>query len=158
MYYAIYDPITGEVVAFRGVNTKYSTPTPTPHIVVSDAEHANFFDRGGNLFRIQDDKLVYVGLSPEEQEAQLKARFTAVVQEHMDTQAKAKGYDNLLSAVSYADEPEEPKYQQEGLAFRKWRSQVWRACYAKEARVKEGLDPIPTDANLIAELPPLVLP
>ncbi|MDR3561673.1 MAG: hypothetical protein P4N59_09585 [Negativicutes bacterium] len=88
---------------------------------------------------------------------QIKAQLIAAVQAHLDATAQARGYDNILSAVTYADEPAVPAFQAEGQAFRAWRSQVWAFCYAQLAAVEAG-SPIPTQTQLVAELPPLVLP
>jgi hypothetical protein len=52
-----------------------------------------------------------------------------LVQQHMDMAAQALGYDDIRSAVSYADEPSIPQFQTEGIKFRKWRSLIWATCY-----------------------------
>lgn len=51
--------------------------------------------------------------------------FNKSVQNLLDDKAKSMGYDSIITAISYADEPSVPKFQKEGLAFRKWRSLVW---------------------------------
>lgn len=84
-------------------------------------------------------------------------RLTDAVQAHMDATAKARGYDNLMSAVTYADEPTILAFQEEGMAFRAWRSQVWDYCYAQLAAVLNGQRAVPTVEELISELPALVL-
>jgi hypothetical protein len=76
----------------------------------------------------------------------------------MDKKAQEIGYDNLISAVTYADEPLVPAFQTEGLAFRAWRSLVWAYCYSVLAAVVAGERQIPTATELIAELPVLSLP
>ncbi|MCX7779602.1 MAG: hypothetical protein N2491_01650 [Negativicutes bacterium] len=96
--------------------------------------------------------------TPEEQQAALMKAMTDAVQAHMDTKARAKGYDNLLSAVTYAEEPTVPKFQAEGVAFRAWRSAVWAYCYEQLDAVLSGQRETPTVEQLISELPPLVLP
>ncbi|MGR1224327.1 hypothetical protein ACUVMQ_15295 [Aeromonas veronii] len=89
---------------------------------------------------------------------QITASLTASVQAHMDTQARALNYDDIKTAVTYADEPAVPKFQAEGLAFREWRSLGWAHYYAVLDAVNAGEREIPTSAELIAELPPLALP
>ena len=89
---------------------------------------------------------------------QVTAALTASVQSHMDSQARACGYDDIKSAVTYADEPAVPKFQAEGLVFLEWRSLCWAHCYAAMAAVHLGERAIPTAEELIAELPPLALP
>ncbi|WP_051554373.1 hypothetical protein [Desulfobulbus elongatus] len=80
---------------------------------------------------------------------------TQAVHQHLDTQAQAFGYDDIKSACSYADEPAVPKFQAEGIAFRKWRSLVWEYYYAVLAAVAAGDRSEPTVEGLIAELPAL---
>lgn len=60
---------------------------------------------------------------------QLIKAITRAVQRHLDEQARTLGYDNIFTAITYAGEPSVPKFQQEGLALRKWRSEVWAAGY-----------------------------
>lgn len=86
---------------------------------------------------------------------QIEAQKVAVVQAHMDTAAQALRYDSITTAITYAEEPSVPKFQAEGQALRAWRSVVWAACYAILAEVQAGHRAIPTDEELIAELPPL---
>lgn len=86
-------------------------------------------------------------------EAEVIAGYMAAVQERMDTTAVSFGYDNLLSVISYAEEPSVARYRNEGLAFRAWRSQCWAKCESVLAAVRAGLRVAPTNAELIAELP-----
>ena len=86
------------------------------------------------------------------------ALLTAAVQAHLDTAAQAAGYDNIYTAVTYADEPAVPKFAAEGAAFRAWRSLVWDTANAIRNAVEAGTRPVPTAAELLAELPALTLP
>ncbi len=91
---------------------------------------------------------------PESAEAIIK-RMESIVQEHLDATARAAGYDNIYTAVTYADEPADAEFQAEGRSFRAWRSLVWRRCVEILTEVQQGLRPIPTEAELIALLPAL---
>lgn len=82
--------------------------------------------------------------------------YTNAVQRHLDAAAQAKNYDNIVSACSYAAAPN--VFQAEGLAFLAWRAAVWAAGYGILGAVEQQLRPAPTIAELIAELPVLVLP
>jgi hypothetical protein len=84
--------------------------------------------------------------------------LTALVQRHLDAQARALGYDDIKSAVTYADEPSVVKFQSEGRALRAWRSSVWQACIEILDQVKAGARDVPSAAELIAALPPLTAP
>lgn len=110
--------------------------------------------------RVEDGEVV---LAPESvrQALALAAATTAMttaVQTHLDAQAQARGYDNLLSAISYADEPAVPRFQADGQAFRAWRSLVWAQCHELLAQVQDGTLAVPTEAELLALLPQVQLP
>lgn len=97
----------------------------------------------------------------ETAQAQTKRRLTAAVQQHLDAAAQERGYDNVFTACTYADEPSVPEFQAEGQAFRGWRSKVWQYCYAQLDAVTAGTRTTPTEAELIAEIDanvPLALP
>lgn len=86
-------------------------------------------------------------------EAEITAGYMGAVQQHMDAVAVSFGYDNLISVISYADEPLVPRYQAEGVAFRAWRSACWARCETLLAQVKAGEIATPTYAEMIALLP-----
>ncbi|HSN39086.1 MAG TPA: hypothetical protein VLT92_02725 [Burkholderiales bacterium] len=88
---------------------------------------------------------------------QIIAGIASMVQQHMDAAAKARGYDDIKSAVTYADEPSVPKFQLEGRAFRSWRSLVWDRCYTLLAEVNAGTRQPMTADQVIAELPALTI-
>jgi hypothetical protein len=89
--------------------------------------------------------------------AQLKKGLIDAVQSYLDAEARAHDYDNIFTAVTYADEPTVAQFQQEGQAFRVWRSLVWQHCYGVLAAVQGGTRAVPTAAELVAELPALQL-
>lgn len=84
---------------------------------------------------------------------QIQRQLTAVVQRHLDAKAQELGFDNIFTAVTYADEPSVPSFQAHGLALRSWRSKVWGACYALLTQVQSGHAPVPSPRALIAALP-----
>lgn len=90
-------------------------------------------------------------------EARAKALQDAV-QLHMDQAAQARRYDDIKTAITYADEPAVSRFQAEGRAFRAWRSQVWAFCYWMLDEVAAGRALEPTPAALFAVLPKLELP
>ena len=89
---------------------------------------------------------------------ELLKQLTDALQGHLDSVASSYGYDNIYTAISYAEEPAVPKFQAEGQAFRAWRSLFWAAANAVRADVEAGSRPIPTLADLLAELPPFTAP
>ena len=91
-------------------------------------------------------------LNPPPTAEQIMSRLEARVQFWLDEQARALGYDDIKSAVTYAEEPAVPKFQQEGQAMRRLRSLAWARCYEILSAVQAGQRSIPTEAELIAEL------
>lgn len=92
----------------------------------------------------------------EEVEQQVQAQLTNAVQRVLDSKAQELLYDNCLSVCSYIDTGV-AKFDAEGRAFRAWRSAVWAKGYDILAQVQAGQRPIPTEEQLIAELPQLVI-
>ena len=92
------------------------------------------------------------GDTPEE----VQAMLTAKVQKYLDTTAQKLGYDSCLSVCSYVDTGV-AKFDEEGDAFRQWRSAVWQKGYEIVDAVKEGTQDIPTEEELFAELPTIQL-
>jgi hypothetical protein len=89
--------------------------------------------------------------------AALQAKLVAFVQSIMDSKAQSYHYDNLTTAVTYAEEPSVPKFQTEGQAFRAWRSQVWATAYSILAEVQAGTRSFPTVSEVPSLLPPFPL-
>lgn len=82
--------------------------------------------------------------------------YEQAVQVQLDALAQGLGYDDIRSAVTYADEPSVARFQQEGQALRRHRSLCWATCYRVLAEVQAGTRPQPSVAELLAELPPFV--
>ncbi|AQW85490.1 hypothetical protein CPIN18020_0243 [Campylobacter pinnipediorum subsp. caledonicus] len=82
--------------------------------------------------------------------------FKEKVQKHLDQKAQQHGYDNIVSACSYAGY--ENDFKEEGEAFGKWRAKVWKKGYMFLAE-KGNQDPntIKID-ELLEDLPKLELP
>lgn len=95
---------------------------------------------------------VAYGDTPEE----VQAMLTAKVQKYLDTTAQKLGYDSCLSVCSYVDTGV-AKFDEEGEAFRKWRSAVWAKGYEIVAQVQAGTREIPSGEELFAELPKIEL-
>lgn len=77
--------------------------------------------------------------------------FIDAVDAHLDAGARAHGYDGIVSACSYAAAPNH--FQAESVAFLQWRSACWVHCHAVLAQVQAQARPVPTPAELVAELP-----
>lgn len=149
--FVIYDPVTGELL---GGFMQAAPEDGTPYFEVDANIRMNWFSYRMNAAR---DGLELIPPPPPPSQSELDAQavsaYMAVVQAYMERQAQSFGYDNLLSIISYADEPTVARYQVEGLAFRVWRSLVWQRCENLLAEVKAGARIAPTDGELIDLLP-----
>lgn len=136
----------------------HGTSIPVDAIEITAEQHAALLEAQSTGQQIGADENGYpVAIDPPAPTyEQIVVGLTAAIQAHLDATAKQYGYDNIKSAVTYADEPAVPKFQQEGLALRAWRSLVWEAAYAELALHQEG-DPIPTGEQLIEKLPAFIL-
>ena len=83
---------------------------------------------------------------------QVKTNAINRVQAFMDAKARELGYDHILSASSYVTSTL-PKFQTEGIAFAKWRDDVWIHCFSILAEWEAGTGEITTEDELIASLP-----
>lgn len=99
--------------------------------------------------------LVYSPQNIQTQEDVIRS-FKDAIQKTLDDAARAKNYDDIVSACSYAGYPN--VFQAEAIAFGQWRANVWAYGYGELDKVIAGTRPVPTIAEIIAELPALVLP
>lgn len=84
--------------------------------------------------------------------ASISALFESAVQKHLDGAAIAKGYDNALSACSYAGAVN--PFQAYSQSFVVWRGNVWSQCYADLTAIQAGIKAMPLSvAAYIATLP-----
>lgn len=107
---------------------------------------------------IDTSKLITKAQKEQQAQQELTATFEKAIQGHLDAAARARGYDSIATAVSYAEEPAVPKFQADGKAFRAWRSLVWAYAYQELASVKSGEREIPEVEAFLAELPALAEP
>jgi len=87
--------------------------------------------------------------------ADVVARFNKLVQAHLDAEAKLAGYDDMISACSYAGFAN--AFQLEGQSFLVWRAEVWTYIEAQYEEVKLGNRTIPAVADVVSELPTRVV-
>lgn len=93
-----------------------------------------------------------IQLTQEEMLANVKEHMTNFLQNLLDEKAKERNYDGILSLCSYATSSD-PIFAAEGQAGVVWRDAVWRAGYNIMADVLAGTRQIPTEEQLITELP-----
>lgn len=96
----------------------------------------------------------YLDYVPQRQLPAIQKQYTDAVQKWMDDTAHARGYDDIFTAISYADSSV-PKFKAEGQACKAWRDKVWVACYAYMDDVLAGKEPLVPVEDLIKRLPQL---
>lgn len=128
---------------------------PADAVEITAEEHAALLDgqSSGKFIVAGFDGRPELTDPPAPTAKQIETTLATAVQAHMDAIAQTRGYDNMLSAVSYADEPAVPAFQVDGLAFRAWRSTVWAKCHQVLAEVQTGARPVPSADELIGLLP-----
>lgn len=127
---------------------------PDDAVEITEAEHAALLEgqAQGKLIVADENGRPILQDPPPPTPEQTVAKYVAAVQLWLDEQARALGYDDIKSAVTYAEEPAVPKFQQEGQAMRRLRSLAWARCYEILNAVQAGQRSIPTEEELIAEL------
>jgi hypothetical protein len=93
------------------------------------------------------------GPTPEE----IQRNLAATLDRHIDSVAQAKGYDNRITASLRAANPKS-KWYSEGIAFSEWMDNCYEVSLSILNEVKEGTREIPTETELLAELPEIVWP
>ena len=153
------DPETGNVIVSE-MQPNPDCLIPLDAVEITKERHVALLDaqsQGKIIQSDEDGKPVAVD-APVPTEEQVVKVYMDEVQRYMDKTAQEYGYDDLKSAVTYADEPIVEKYQKEGQGFREWRSLNWIYCEQVFSDVKAGLRTAPTYEELIAELPELIIP
>ncbi len=114
---------------------------------------------GWRYLTTYESDLLDAEVSKRESEAANAQKISAIekaIQAKLDKEARAKGYDSILSACSYAGYTN--PFQAEGQAFIQWRGSVWKYCYDQLAEIEAGNRSEPTLDEFLAELPAYVPP
>lgn len=100
------------------------------------------------------DPAAFVNYIPTADRATVQQQYTDAVQHWMDSTAHERGYDDIFTAISYADSAV-AKFKSEGQACKKWRDSVWVACYAYLDDVISGKKELMPIDDLLKVLPQL---
>ena len=82
----------------------------------------------------------------------LQVDMTAAIQNRLDDYCVARGYDGILSAVSYAGSSH-PVFGPQGIAARTWRDACWSMGIEVMGQVEAGTLACPSEDALVAMLP-----
>jgi hypothetical protein len=132
---------------------------PADAVEITTEEHQAMLEGQSMGKRIVADENGYPILQdpPPPAPEQIIAQYTAGVQAHLDTFARARNYDGIMSAATYATS-QVPKFKAEGQYAVEARDNTWAAAYELLAEVEAGTRPMPTLGEVIAALPALVWP
>lgn len=132
---------------------------PPDAVEVSDVEHANLMSAQaqGKVIGVAANGQPIALDQPPPTLERVKALLSAAVSKYVDAAAMALGYDNILSAISYADDATVPAYQAQGQALRAWRANVWKDATSALNAITSA-SAAPTAAALVATLPVFVAP
>lgn len=84
----------------------------------------------------------------------IKNQVITRVQSSLDTFARSRGYDGIISACTYVTSTV-PQFASEAQRCVQLRDSMWSACYAILAAVQAGTRTMPTVNEVLAELPQL---
>lgn len=145
------------IVITKVINNRVAQYQPCATIEEAEAHQEEF---GGLIYEGEytnelyvDGETVTIQLIPETPE-QIIARLEGVIDSHLDAVAQSYRYESIRTMVTYAAS-DHPKFGPEGRAAVKFRDAVYGYGYDKiEACTREvDPDPIPTEAELLTELP-----
>lgn len=95
-------------------------------------------------------------VAPVKTAAQIQRELELVLDKHIDGVARSRGYDNRITCTMRAGYAN--PWQAEAIAFGQWMDACYVIGLGIANAVKAGTRAIPTEAELIAELPPMVWP
>lgn len=114
----------------------------------------NEFEKVLELSEVKGDTYVISYEIVSKNLEELTALFKEKTQELLDAKAREKGYDDILSACSYAGYDND--FRAEGEAFGIWRAKVWKYGYGLLNAIAEGKHKMPKSFDeILTEMPTL---
>lgn len=117
----------------------------------------DYTDQDGKLVTKAEQESKAIAADAAQKAATLKSSIEQAVQNRLDSFAKERNYDGILSACTYATSTV-PKFQTEGQCCVNSRDSTWAVCYQILADVQAGARPMPTLEQVLSELPQLTWP
>ncbi|MEW5249906.1 hypothetical protein [Microbulbifer discodermiae] len=153
-YFAHYDPETFEV-AFCPTDIYPEGSIPQPAVEISYSEWQQALT--DSCTHYSPDTSTFYKVPPTYTLEETEAHLREAVQEDLDAKAREYGYADLTTAITYAEEDAVSQYQQEGTAFRRWRSLAWEAVNQVLDAWKAGERDLPTADELRNTIPTFTL-
>lgn len=147
---------TNSVLSARYDNEINNT-IPDDAVLVTDEQFWQTINETDGLWTITEQAEIIKQPFPAPTVQETITAYMSAVQVHMDSKAREYGYDNLISVISYANEPIVTKYQKEGQGFSEWRSLCWAHCEQVHTDVENNVRTAPSHEQLIEELPELII-
>jgi len=88
--------------------------------------------------------------------AQITKELEQAVDRHIDSVARADKWDSRVTCAMRAGYPN--PWQNKAIAFGQWMDACYAHCIQVQAAVAAGTRPVPTESQLISELPIMVWP
>lgn len=137
-------------------------PSPTPDYdpitqMVREIAPELIADKYYQKFEVIDLSAEQIATNQANQAVQRMNDITVAVQARLDTWAKERFYDGILSLCTYATSSV-PNFALEGQRGVDNRDATWAKCYEILGQYQQGQRPLPTVTEVLAELPPLTWP
>lgn len=117
-----------------------------------------YTDEEGVLHTVQEQEAAAIARDAAEKAQRLQESVTTSTQQRLDTFAKTRNYDGVLSACTYATSTV-LKFKTEGQYCVEARDATWAKLYEILAEVQSGQRPVPNGyADIEGELPALEWP
>lgn len=137
----------------------HGTEIPEDAVEITLEEHAALIkgQSDGKIIVADIDGRPMLQDQPPPTTEQIIAGFTVAIQQRLDNFAMTRGYDNILSAATYATSTV-AKFATEGQYAVDARDATWAKCYDILADIDSGIREVPTLDELLSELPALAWP
>jgi hypothetical protein len=131
-------------------------PVLRPVVEMPQPAYAPDLQRLDQVVTIFDDRVEHSWTAVSLATDEIIANLDRVLVNHLHTKARERNYDSIHTAALRAGYP--GPFHDEGVAYATWMDACNATAYQIMADVQAGLRAIPTGAELIAEMPALVLP